>query len=124
MKYLNDTAVPDDVYGEVAAIKRQGGKVFLVHPEMVGDEGIKLCKNCFGIGSIAIQVITGGPYEFVPAIQVKAIIRPDGSRETPARATWIDGKWYKQKTRSHDCPVCSGSGAYVATPGRAKPLAL
>lgn len=124
MQYLNDTAVSDKVYGEVQALKRKGGKVFLVLPELLGGEGAKLCTNCAGIGKIGIQVITGGPYEFVPAIQVHAIKLPNGKEDIPARATWIDGKWYKQKTRTHDCPVCSGTGAYVATPGRAKPLAL
>ena len=105
---LNDTFVPEKMYLDVAAIKRGGGKVFLV----LGDDRAQRpehCPNCVGTGAVGYQFFTGGPYEVPPNIQN---LLPNANRpnDVPARATYHNGKWYKQKSKTFDCPSCEGTG--------------
>ena len=109
-KRLNDTYVPDDMHREVAAVKRGGGRVFLVISD---DRAMRPghCRNCNGTGAVGMQYFTGGPYEHVPNIQNKpGKDRSGRDKDVPARATYHDGKWFKQKTRTWVCPSCSGTG--------------
>lgn len=68
-----------------------GKRVFLCN----GDgQSINCCPNCFGLGSIWLQFISGGPYE-TPRT---------GKNE---QAFFIEGKWFSGTGKSYDCPVCS-----------------
>ena len=112
---LNDTFVTDAVFSEVTAISRGGGRVFLV----IGDDRAlkpNHCRNCNGHGAVGYQYFTGGPYEATPTIQ-NMLPNPNRPNDVPARATFFEGKWYKQKTKTHHCPVCEGTGI---TGGKAK----
>ena len=124
MPYLGDVFVSDELYQQASAVKSSGGKVFLVLPEIIGDEGAKLCSNCKGPGGIGLQIFVGGPYDFIPTIKNGGKFRSDGMEETHPRATFYEEKWYKQKTRTYKCPVCEGTGAFVNRPGRSRELAF
>ncbi len=114
--------LPSELRNQSQAIKRGGGRVFIVIPELVGDEATKLCVNCNGVGNVGIQWFTGGPYESAPACQNKA--DPEGSQNVPSRATAYNDKWYMQKTRTALCPVCNGTGEPQRVRARAKALAF
>ncbi len=114
--------LPSELRSQAQAIKRQGGRVFIVIPELVGKEAAKLCANCNGVGNVGIQWFTGGPYESAPACQNKA--DPEGSQNVPPRATFYNGSWYMQKTRSAPCPVCNGSGQPQRVRARAEAMAF
>jgi hypothetical protein len=130
MKYVNDIAVSDDMYGKILAARQAGSKCFLTIPERLKKDDLsyhrvsEFCVNCNAAGKIGLQVITGGPYEYVPAIEVKGWNEKLQKDDPGPRATVIDDKWWKQKTREYTCPVCHGSGIYVEMPGRAKTLDL
>jgi hypothetical protein len=105
---LNDTTVPEAMFQKVASLKRTGGKVFLV----IGDDRAlqpRHCRNCNGTGAVGMQYFTGGPFDATPTIQNK-LPNANNPNDVPARATFVDGKWYKQKTRSWPCPPCEGTG--------------
>ncbi|KPJ95387.1 MAG: hypothetical protein AMJ53_02890 [Gammaproteobacteria bacterium SG8_11] len=105
---LNNTNVPEKLFNEATSIKRQGGKVFLV----IGDDrALKPghCHNCNGTGAVGYQFFTGGPYDATPTIQ-NMLPSPNQPNNVSARATFHDGKWYRQKTRTFACPDCEGTG--------------
>lgn len=114
MRRISGIAVSEDLYQQVVAAKNRGSKCYLIRPEVVGEADPDwmrvaeeaFCLNCHGAGSIGFQLITGGPYNHVPSTQVNG----------GPRATFIDGKWYLQKTRESTCPVCHGNGTFTEMP--------
>lgn len=105
---LNETNVPELMYQEATEIARAGGKAFLVISD---DRGLKPhhCRNCCGVGTVGIQIFTGGPFDATPTIQ-NNLKNANDPNDVPARATFYNDKWYKQKTRTWDCPTCEGTG--------------
>ena len=116
MPQLGDRQVSDHMFRVAQDAKRGGGKVFLTTPEVISDlvswstkyKGA-YCDNCNGAGSLGLQVLVGGPYNSPPSITWSNGQEPGKPAEP--RATTIDGKWYKQKTREYACPVCGGTGS-------------
>ena len=56
MARVGDITIPDEMLKDAQAIKRQGGMVYLVRPDIqpgVTREGIRLCANCNGVGVLA-----------------------------------------------------------------------
>ena len=109
---LDGVIVPDALIEAARSVRRKGGKVYLMRPEkfeplLVDDGDAKqLCDNCHGIGHLGLAVMVGGPFDYLPQ---------GGSGDDTPAPTFIDGKWYLQKTNRHKytCPVCNGSGGFV-----------
>lgn len=107
---LNSTTVPEVMYNEAAAIKRGGGKAFVLLGEVPGD--IQLwsaeCANCNGMGTVGLGYFTGGPYQAPPLGK---------------HVTHYEGAYYEQKIKHYRCPVCNGTGVST-TRETARPLDL
>ena len=120
---LDGVLVPDDLVEAARSVKSSGGMVYLMRPEpfralLVDQKDAKqLCNNCNGIGHIGLAVMVGGPFDYLPTT---------GKGDDSPSATFIDGKWYLQKTNRHKytCPVCSGSGGYVQPQAQERALAF
>ena len=111
MHYVGEIAVSNQLYEVAVGVKRRGGRVFVTRPDLPehgatwsAEYRDMFCGNCHGLGKLGLQVIAGGPFEKVPATN-------SGGEETGSRATYMDGRWYLQKTREHTCPICGGSGS-------------
>lgn len=112
MNKISDRLVPDDLYRDAKAYRDRGAKVFLVVPKDDTPDDVRRpdppvdCQNCNGLGNLGLQVIVGGPYDFVPATE------PGNGNPT---AGTINGKWYKLLfvPKRYICPVCRGSGGYT-----------
>lgn len=88
--------VPSDMMTAVQAIKRAGGRVFMV----VGDAMLDGCSNCNGNGYLHLQTVVGGPFDYVPM--------SISNNKTHTIPTNIDNKWYQVKLKGFECPVCGG----------------
>ena len=93
---INGHYVPDQMIWDLKAIKRVGGKAYLV----VGDKAAQGCSNCNGCGHIHLQTVVGGPYDYQP-------ISIANNKQTTVPTT-INGKWYQVRTKGYTCPVCGG----------------
>jgi len=99
-------SIPDEMYTAIKNIKDRGGKVFWAIPEF----GSGSCVNCNGNGHLAMQSITGGPYDSPPST---------GEGECSISEY---GKWFKARTRVFDCPVCQGNGSTAQTLKQPPPI--
>ncbi len=104
----NELRISDKLAGQIGPLQRQGAKMFIHRPDVPDEYGASACPNCNGCGSLGLQWFVGGPYETAPNCSNEAV--PAGSQNVAARATFYNGKWYRQMTKTDTCPVCNGSG--------------
>lgn len=90
---INGTAVCEQLWSDMAAVRNSGGRVWL---STVGDAADHGCGNCGGIGFLFLQTVVGGPF--------------DGATKPPhgVMNVFDGGKWFHAKTRQYTCPKCNG----------------
>lgn len=107
---LGKTFVSDKQLERIQQLRKKGGKLHLLLPELWEEDYAVLensCLNCRSTGQIAMEIIVGGPAK-VP-FQTNPYERAKNKQPIETTTT-IGESYYKRIIEVFICPICHGSG--------------
>ena len=97
--------VTQTMYYDAQQAKRENRRAFLVTAGELPDADISagFCANCNGFGTLALEVVHGGPFRDFPHAGVDHGKDGDGPALRPA---WHNG-WFLVLRTIYPCPLCN-----------------
>lgn len=107
---LGETFVSTKQLERIQQLRKKGGKLHLLLPELWDEDHAVLessCANCRSTGQIGLEIIVGGPSK-VP-FQTTPYER-EKNKQPIETTTTLGESYYKRIIEVFTCPICHGSG--------------